>query len=103
MIERMSQLDDIEKSLGRARGLVCSFTALILMANPKTAQRNKQGDTLRKQLDATKGMFESKSMEYGESVPEWLKRRVYIALGIQAAAAPGEAAEVADAPTQAQA
>ena len=103
MSEHISQLDDIEKSLGKARGFVCSFSALILLANPKMAQRNKQGDTLRKQLDTTKGMFESKSMEYGESVPEWLKQRVYIALGIQAAAAPAEAAEVADSPAQAQA
>ena len=103
MTEHISQLGDIEKSLGKARGLVCSFTALILMANPKTANRHKQGDTLRKQLNATKDMFESKSMEYGESVPEWLKQRVHVALGIQAAAAPGEAAEVADAPAQAQA
>ena len=77
------KIDLSQKLLFQARGHVASFAALTLLSNPRLPARGKMGDHLRKQLDSTNALIESRGGLYGEVVPQWLKNRMYVALGIK--------------------
>ena len=91
-----SGLEDCSKQIGRGRGFIASFCSLALLANAQLNAKGKTGDGLRKQLKNTKALMDQKGDEYGDAVPEWLLKRVCVALGIVAGNPAGHASAEGD-------